>query len=243
VAHSRNRPADTLEELESVGQRIAAWVAANSLAVLATAGAILAAAAAVGGWQAWSASRAERASAEVAAAWDELARGMGGLPGDIDLPEPANPETAQRLRTEYAGRFAEIASKHEATAAGALAALHAGDLQVALGAPEKARALFEAAAEALPGAHPIRAVLEARIAHRLEEEGRPADAARAYERAAAVDGYPLRPQALASAARCWLDAGEPETGRAVYDRLRSESPDVRLPPHVEARLAEIPPAP
>ena len=72
-----------------------------------------------------------------------------------------------------------------------------------------------------------------------EEKSLFEDAARSYEAAAAVPGFPLVGGALADAARAWTEAGKDEPALAAWRRLKTEFPDYRVPPYAESRLAEI----
>lgn len=235
----KHAPTDTLDQLESLGDRLMSWVAANPVIVLGVAAAILLTAAAIGGVRAWRSSSADAASAAVAAIRVEYVRAMGGSPGDVDVPEPANPETARRVRTEFVERFASFAREHHGTPAQVLAALEASRIYEALGAAAQAREILQAAADAQPADSPIRAVALRRVAALAEGAGEFEAAAKAHLAAADTPGYPLRLEALADAARCWAEAARPDEALALFARIRTEAPDHRLPPHVEARLAEL----
>ena len=54
--------------------------------------------------------------------------GMGAAPGALELPELANPEAGQRIRAEFAERFAAIGQEHAGTVAGTIAHLEAIEL-------------------------------------------------------------------------------------------------------------------
>lgn len=234
-----HHPGETLEQLQSFGDRLAHWVATHPIPVLAVAGAILLAAAGWGGWQAWSASRVDAASAELAKVRTGFVAAMGGQPGDVDVPEPANPETARTVRTDYLQRFLDLARSQSGTTSGALAALEASELYEALGTPDKALEILQEAAPKLPAANPTLGILQTRIGAALEADGSFEAAAQAYESAAAVAGYPLHLEALGAAARTWAEAGKREQALAAYQRLRTESPEYRLAPWVDARLKEL----
>lgn len=235
----KHAPTDTLEQLESLGDRLMSWVSANPVIVLGVAAAILLTAATIGGVRAWRASSADAASAAVAAIRLEYVRAMGGEPGDVDVPEPANPETARQVRTEFVERFASFAREHRGTPAQVLAALEASRIYEALGAEEQAREVLQAAADAQPASSPIRAVALRRVAALAEGSGDFEAAARAHLAAADTPGYPLRLEALADAARCWAEAARPDEALALFARIQNEAPEYRLPPHVQARLAEL----
>lgn len=235
----KDQPADTLEELESIGERLAQWVGGNPAIVLTVAGAILLGAASYGGYRAWSHSQANSGSAALATLHADFVAAMGGKPTDVEVPEPANPETAKTVRTEYADKYLALAKEWSGSPTGALALLDAGQLFAELGNTDRALEVFQQAADDAPTGSPIRGVVDSRVGHLLESKGDFEAAAKAHEAAAAIPGFPLRTEALADAARCWAEAGKPDQALAIYQRLKSETPDLQLAPHVEARLSEI----
>jgi len=196
-------------------------------------------AASFGGYRAWSHSQANRGSAALATLHGDFVVAMGGKVTDVEVPEPANPETAKTVRTEYADKYLALAKEWRGSPTGALALLEAGQLFAKLGNSDRALEVFQQASAEAPATSPIRGVLESRIGHMLEAKGDFAAAAAAHEAAGAVPDFPLRDDALADAARCYAEADKPEQALSIYQRLKSESPDLKLPPHVEARLAEI----
>lgn len=237
--HRKNEPADTLAELESLGDRFAQWLGANPGPVLAMLGVVLLSAAAIGGYRAYSHSRADRASAALAKLEDELVVAMGGKPSDLSVPEPANPETARTVRTEFTDRYIALAKDWDGTATAALALLEAGQLQERLGNRDRALELWTQAAGSAPKDSPAFGVIQSRIGHLQEDLGDLEAAARAHEAAASIAGFPLRAEALSDAARCWAQAGKPEQALAVFQRLKTEAPEFHLEPHVEAQLLEL----
>jgi tetratricopeptide (TPR) repeat protein len=236
---TKDQPADTLEELESLGERMAQWVGANPVLVLGIAGLILALAASVGGYRAWEHSRSDRASTALAALHAEYVTAMGGKPTDTEVPEPANPETAKAVRTDFAARYEQLAKEWSGTATGSLALLEAGEIREKLGDGAKALELWLSAAQSAAADSPVLGVIQSRIGHFEEDRGDFEAAARAHEAAANVAGYPLHGDALAAAARTWAEAGKPEQALAQYRRLETEAPDFQIPPYIEARMAEL----
>jgi tetratricopeptide (TPR) repeat protein len=237
--HRKEEPADTLEELASLGERLMQWVGANPIPVLTVAVAILVAAAALGGYRAYAGSRAERASAQLASLHDELVQAMGGKPTDTEIPEPANPETARTVRTDFAERYGALAKQWSGTPAGALAMLEAGRLYEQLGNQDRALEIWTDAAAKLSNDDAALGILRSRIG-RIQEGKRDLEgAAKSYEAAAAVTGFPLVASSLADAARCWAELGKSEPALAAYHRLRSEFPDYQVAPYVESQLQEL----
>lgn len=237
--HHPDSAAQTLDLIESRGDQLARWVAENRVLVLGVAAGILVAA---GIWglasQQMRQSRDESAAA-LAEVMGDYRVAMGGTPGSLELAEPANPETARRIRTEYVALFTAMAAAHEGTTAGALALLEAGKLQQTLGEPEAAIASYESGLEQVGAEDPVRGFLLTRLASVYEAEGRWIEAGDTHSRAAEVADFPLRYEALADAARCYAQAGSTEQAVAAYARIESEAPDYRLAPYVEARLDEL----
>jgi tetratricopeptide (TPR) repeat protein len=231
-------PADTLEELQSLGERLAQWIGANPALVLAVAGLILLLAASVGGWRAYSQSREGRASAALSATRTELVLAMGGKASEMEVPEPANPETARKVRTEFADRYVALAAEWKGTPSADLALLEAGSLFEQLGNRERALELWQQALANAASDSLARGILHSRIATAQEEAGDFTAAARSHEAAAAIPDYPLRGDALAAAARCWLEANDDAAALAAADRLAAELPEFRMPPYVEAAVLE-----
>lgn len=237
--HRKDAPADTLEQLESLGDRLVRWISENPLLVLGAAAVILLTAATLGGVRAWRASAADEASAEFAQVRSAYVTAMGGSGTDLVPPEPANPETARKLKTEYVEQFVKIVDEHSGTPAAALAALDASQIYQDLGAADRAREVVERAVSGLSEQSPVRAVAQRRIAVLDEADGDFGAAARAHAAAAEAPGYPLRFDALADAARCWAEAGNTAEALAILARIEGEAPDYHMPPYVQARLAEL----
>jgi tetratricopeptide (TPR) repeat protein len=241
-AKQRREPesiAQRLDEIQSVGDRITEWIAGNPAIVLSVAAAIVVLAA---GWGLAGAAREnarEEASAALGATQADYRRAMGASADDVLVAEPANPETARRVREEFQARFGEVLAEHSGTTAAALAGLELGELEEALGKPDEALATWQRAAAELGPEHVVAALLELRIAAVHEAKGRWLEAGEAFERAAGVVDFPLRHTARAEAARCFAEAGEVERALAAFERVKSEDPDAFLPEHLNARLLEL----
>jgi predicted negative regulator of RcsB-dependent stress response len=239
LAQQRHDAGTTLEQLETLGDRLVQWIEDHPVPVLSVAAVVLLLAAAIGGWKAWSNARANEASAALAELRAQYVEAMGGQATDLIAPEPANPETGKKVRTEYVDRFVKFAHDHGATTAGAMAGLEASRLYEQLGNRDEALQVLKDSAGKLSSSSSVRGVLESRIGGLEEETGDFKAAAEAYEAAGGIDGYPLRHESLGEAARCWLEAGEPDRALALYERLRAEAPDFHLSPWLDARLQEL----
>lgn len=241
-AKQRSEPesiAHTLDELESTGDRLTQWVLDNPRMVVAALAVVAVLAAGYGAARSFAETSAEDASGALGAVQADFRRAMGASPEDVIIAEPANPETAQRVREEYVERFREVGEAHAGTAAGAFASLEAGILEQALGRREQALATWQEAAASLGRNDAVAALLQLRIASAHEAELHWNDAAEAYERAADIESFPLRHTARAEAARCWAEAGDTDRAIAAYERVKLEDPEAFLPEHLEARFREL----
>jgi tetratricopeptide (TPR) repeat protein len=231
--------ADALREIDSIFDRAAEWAIRNPLAVLAAIAAILALAAGVGGLH-WHARRSQLAASEaVAKVQADYLAAMGGAPGQIDAPEPANPETAKQVRLEHIERYQKVAAEHAGELAAVQAWLEAGNLQQQMGDLEAALASWQKAVDSAAQGSAVRGLAHSRLGSGFEAAGRWEDAARAHEAAAAIDSYPLRFYALIDAARCWAETGDRAKAVALFDRVEAESPGLEIPEHIRARLREL----
>jgi tetratricopeptide (TPR) repeat protein len=239
VQHRHHAHPDALEQLESLGDRLVRWIGDNPVPVLIVAGAILVGAAAYGGLRAWGHSRENSASTAEAGLVREYVVAMGGEANSLVAPEPANPETARTVRTQFVDRFVSLAKDHEGTAAAGLARIEASRLYEQLGAGDQAVQVLQDGLAAMPADSAIRGVTQARVAALLEAAGDFAGAAAAYEAVAAIPDHPLRELSLGDAARCWLEAGQRDKALAAYEQLRATGDVAEIPPHIKARLEEV----
>lgn len=231
---------ETLEEIESALDRIEAWVSDHPPLVIAIIAGILAVAAAVGGYQAYSHRRADKASAAIATVETSYLQAMGAPAGSDQVVEPANPETARKTRKEYAKRFLDAAASWSGTTAAVRARIEAGRLLDQAGDQDGAVAAWKQAADVAHSGSLLRALALVQLAHGLERQGHSAAAADAWEKAGGVEDYPGAPLALAEAARCYADAGQDAKAVAAFKRAESlAGSEVPLPPYVVARLRTL----
>jgi predicted negative regulator of RcsB-dependent stress response len=220
---------DVLDEFESSADRLAEWIRRHAI-VLGVA--LVLVIGGVWGVQAWHqhvAAQEAAATADVARVRSEYMVAMGGEPGSLEAPELANPEAARKIRSEFAERFRQVAAAHAGTVSATLATLQALDLDAEAAGPEATLTGLEAALGEAPDNPTLRAIVLQRMAQVLEAQGRFAEAAARYESAGAIKAFPLHDFALAEAARCYADAGEPDKALALYDRIQAESPDFAFP--------------
>jgi len=230
---------EVLHEIESLGERLAQWVSENWRLAAAIVAGILLAAALYGAWISWSRGRAEEASAALASVREEYLHAMGATPGALEIPELANPEAAESVRTEFRERFAEVAREHSGTAAGALAWIAAGDLAQEAGDAEAAVSTWQDALDDVGDHEALRGALLQRIARAHERAGRWNEAAEAHQQAGGLEDFPLHPFALADAARAWDTAGQPDRALQLFERLETRHPDFPLPDYLRARVREL----
>jgi hypothetical protein len=237
--HESSQADQTLHEIEEGFDRLAAFVVRNRVAL--TIGVAVVLAAALGadllrGHRERSNEAGAQALAEVR---DEYLAAMGAQPGDLVVAEPANPEVGRQARETFVKRFEAVGQEHAGTSAGALAMLEAGNLHAELGAPHLAREAWQAGLDSVGSGTALEALLRERVARAEEDAGEWAAAAAAYERAGRIEDFPGRWQVLASAARCRIEAGEPEAALAILTELEAANVIDRVPAHTVARLREL----
>ncbi len=233
-----NRTAEALRDMEASGDRITEWASENAVLILAVVAGVLVIAAGIGFWVQHSTDTRDEAVNALARTTHEYRLAMGADPGGGPIPEPANAELAERTRTEFAARFEAIGDEYPGTTVGAIGLLESGGLNVELGQLDAANANFEAVREAVSDSA-IAALASRRIAGLAEARGDMQAAAEAYESAAGVADYPLRADALADAARCWIGAGEGDRALAAFQRLESEFPDAAVAPYIKSLIDEL----
>lgn len=230
---------ETLQEIESVFDRLARWVGENPLQVLGLLGAILAVAASLSIWN-WAQDRRENgASAAVARVQAAYLSAMGAPPGSFEVVEPANPETAREVRREFVVQFIEVADEHAGTASAVLAWMEAAGLQDQAGDPEAALESWRRAADQARDGSALEGLALVRLARALESLSRWEEAGITHEKAGGIEEMPTRFQALGDAARCFAEAGDVKRALAIFERIETEAPDAALPPHTKARLLEL----
>jgi tetratricopeptide (TPR) repeat protein len=231
---------EVLDDLGSGFERLANWVAAHPVPIVAS---ILALLVIGGGWELLRSRAAQRESAASNAldqVETEFLAAMGAEPGAIELPELANPETARRIREEYTEKYRVVAEAHPGTLPSALAWLEVADLQDHLGERE---ASFESLQKSLaqrPGNPRLEGLVHQRIAQNYEDRGMLAEAAAEHEKAGELTDFPLHFYALADAARCYALAGQPDRARELLERIEAEGKDAfQLPPELRSLLREL----
>jgi len=231
--------AAALDELESLGDRLAAWAAEHVALLVGVGVGLLVLVGAIGVLRSSAeSSRLERVEA-LALAEEEFRAAMGAEPGSVELPEPANPAIAREAREAALARYQALAEDASGTVEGSLAALRAGELQAELGDPAAAVGTWRTALEGLSGDSPVRGLLLVQMAGSLEAQGEGGEAGAAYAEAADLDDYPLRDAALAEAARAYAQAGEVDAALQAFDELEARAPEFRVAPHVRTLLSEL----
>ncbi len=228
-----------IEEIESVAERGAQWIRDHLPLTLAVLTIVLGSAAAISVLTAHRTREAEAASDAFDQVTAEFMQAMGADPSAFTVPELANPDAAAAIQSEFAGQFRAIAEEHVGTVAAALARLEQGNLSAAAGASDAAIEIWRDTIDDLAGNPNLRAIFEQRIGQTYEDDARWLEAAESYARAGAVKGYPLQHWVLADAARCLQQAGEIERARELALKLASDAPELMLPQHLSAILAEL----
>jgi len=236
---TKSQHPDLVEELDSIADRGAEWVRANLVLTITILVVVLVAAASFGFLASYKTRSAEAASDALDQVASAYMAAMGANPGDLAVPELANPTAAEGIRSEYAAQFSAVAAEHSGTTAGALARLEEGNLSAAAGDLESATQIWQEGLAELDDNPNLRAVFLQRIGHANEEAERWLEAGEAHESASAIDSYPLRFWAMASAAYCFAQADERERARELALRLSQLAPDLELPDYWSGLLAEL----
>ncbi len=209
---------------EATLERIFEWLEDNSKPVLgALAGLVLLGAAVALGFE-WSASQAKTAQAQL----DEVERSyfeaMGASPLDLYVTEPANREQAQRAREAALAGYEQVAADHPGSVAEQLAQIRAAEIEIDLGALEAAEERLARAADEMDEDSPLRATALRLRGYVLEQLDRFADAAAAYESAAAIESYPGREGLYQAAGDSWLRAGNRERALGAFRETLALAP-------------------
>ena len=205
---------------------------------------VIGGAAAIGALAAHRTRQAEAASDAFDRVTAEFMQAMGANPDALTVPELANPAAAEAIRSEFAEEFGAVAEEHAGTVAAALARLEQGNLSAATtGETDAAIEIWRGAIDDLAGKPNLQAIFEQRIGQAYEDDARWLEAAESHARAGAVESYPLRHWARADAARCLQQAGEIGRAREIALKLATDAPELTLPPHLSAMLAELRQAP
>jgi tetratricopeptide (TPR) repeat protein len=232
-------PADTIAEIESMGERAIEWVGRNAKTVLSVVVICLLVAGGYGYFDSAKKRRENAASEALAKARDGYLVAMGAAPGAMQVPELANPAVAEQIRHDYSERYEAVAQEYPGTAGAAIARLERGNLIAAGGDDAGAIEIWRSAIPALSGGSPLAGVLYQRIGQSLESTGNWEAAAEAYETAAAIDAFTFRHWAMAEAARCYLLADRLEKALELSARLETEAPGLEMLDYLRARLREL----
>jgi tetratricopeptide (TPR) repeat protein len=231
---------EVLQDLGSGFERFAAWIASHAVLVGVAIAVLLVAG---GSWE-FLRSRAERRVAEASDALDQIQgdflTAMGAEPGALEPPELANPETAKRIREEYVEKYRAVAQAHPGTLPAALAWLEVADLLEVQGDREGSLESLQKGLAEQPGNPRLAGLIHQRIAQNHEDRGMLAEAAAEHERAGDLPGFPLRYFALADAARCYAQAGQPARALELLERIESEAKEsFPLSPELRSLLREL----
>ncbi len=237
--HQPESAAQTLSEIETRGDRLAEWISDNPVLILGTALGLLVLVGAISLVNESRESTHEDAAADLATVQADFRQAMGAPAGAVDVPEPANPETARSVRDEYIEKYIKVAATHRGTSSATLALLEAGTLQQQRGLGDAAVGTLEDALAQADPADPLRPFVQRRLASVHESEGRYEAAAEAFLASGNTPGFALRNDSLADAARCFAEAGRSDRALAVYSELQDAAADYQLPPYLVAKLEEL----
>jgi len=184
------------------------WLEDNSKPVLGALAALVLLGAAVAVIFEWSAGQAESAQAQLDAVERDYFEAMGANPFALYVAEPANREQAQRARETALAGYEQVSVDHRGSVADHVAQIRAAEVEVELGELDAAEQRLATAADEMDEDSPLRATALRLRGYALEQLGRFADAAAAYEAAGAIESYPAREGLYAAAGESWLRAGD-----------------------------------
>jgi tetratricopeptide (TPR) repeat protein len=238
VAKQQHSP-DMIEGFESGAERLAHWIGENAFLAGGLLFAVLAVAGGWGGLTSLQRSREAKASVALEQTRSDYLRDMGAAPGDFELPELANPATADRIREEYVEKFQAVADQNRGSVAGTLALFEVAEILDALGREEQVQTVWESALEASAGNDRLTGLLLQRVGESHERRESWSEAAEAHQAAGELEAYPLRYWALLDAARCMVAAGSKQQGLTLYRRVQQESPELPVPDHLRLQFREL----
>jgi tetratricopeptide (TPR) repeat protein len=193
------------------------WVSENAQATLLVLGGVIVVAGAIAGVYEWNVSKEESAQAALAQVNLELDRAFS--PGQ----EPANPETARKLRETALADFDEVARDHQGTFGATLAALRAGEMEIELqrfpAAEERLAKIGESDTDPL-----LRAIALRLRGYALERLGRTEEAATAYAAAASISDYPGRTGTYLQAGDAYARVDLIQKAVETYEKLAAIDP-------------------
>ena len=237
---SKSQQSDVIEEIEGIAERAAQWIREHLFLTFGALAAVLAAAASLSAFVTYRVREAEAASDALDRVTQGYLQAMGADLGALVVPELANPDTAEAIRSDYAAQYGAIAAEHVGTVAGALARLEEGNLSELGGDLDASIEIWHTALQSLDPNSNLLPIFQLRIGQAYEAAERWVEAGEAYEAAAEYGQFPLRFWSMADAARCFSEAGEIQRGRELALRLYSEGPsDLGLPEHQSAMLREL----
>ncbi len=240
VARSNPPPThDVLDDLNSYADHLREWVAKNPVPIIAGGVLVLGIAAAIGVTRWWEERSHDMAAAAFATIDREYRAAMGATPGSIEVPEPANPETARSTRMDFATRLLAAADEHAGSGIARAARLEAADLFSRAGAEDRAAEALKSAMDGLPDSDPVRGLLLRRSAVTHESAGRWSEAAADYLAASEIERFPLRVWSKADAARCLAEAGDAARAAELARSLESDATASTLPPHLVQILSGL----
>jgi len=230
---------ESLEEIESMAERSAQWIADNVRLVGVVIVVLLASAGGIQTYRSHTVSVSNEASNALAKARGAYFTAMGARAGSQQIPELANPASQVGVREEFIKRFAEVAESHAGTVPAALAWLESGNLLAETGEPAAAIVAWRKGLEEVSGNAAVRGTLLVRIGSEFEDRGDWKGAGASHAEAGELEAFPLRYWAMADAARCFDRAGEPARALELLERVQADAPAMRLPDHLRARLNEL----
>ena len=140
---------------------------------------------------------------------------------------------------EALARFQAIESQHGSRGAAQPVSLFIGNCQLSLGNPTEAESAFRSALGRLSGDPILRAGAQRGLGAALADQGKMAEAAAEYQKAAEVYDNPLAADDWLAAAAAYGEAGNSESARQAYQKIVDDFPSSIHLMDAKLRLAEI----
>jgi tetratricopeptide (TPR) repeat protein len=233
------RHADTEAPLEGFEARIQSafeWVGEHPREFLSAVGGLLLVGALVAIIYEVRVSQRDSAATALARIEDRFAESMGGTRAISLVPEPANPEQAQRSREAALVALDAYVEEYAGARPADFARLRAAEMEADLGRFPESEARLTALADDLDEDDPFRGVTLRFLGYVLEEQQRPAEAGEAYAAAAEIESYPDAAAVWVAAGEAFRRAGERSRAQFAYAQALSADPAYAVSQQIEDLL-------
>ena len=200
------------------------WLEANARTLIIIGVGLLALGGVVAGSFEWSVRQELAAQTALELAERAYYQGMGTPIAELFVTEPANQDRALRAREAALVGYQNVAVDYPGSVAANAAQLRAAEVEIELERLEAASGRLGTLAALLADDDPLRASALRLQGYAFEEQEKFAEAATAYEAAAAVTSYPAREALWLAASENHLRVGELERAIAALRQILAIAP-------------------